>query len=153
MGFYIAGLNSDQMSVLESIIIGIGIATMFTIIGLYSVLSKRKKNVWDGKVVDKKIKKKTEDSGSDDSPYYSECLLYIVKIKGDNGKRKTLIWRNNKTGYDYYEFGDKVRYHGHLRTFEKYDKSNDKIIFCNACQTICSIEDENCKRCKCPILK
>ncbi len=151
--FFIVGQNSDEMSTLESLIVSIGIAAMFIIIGLYSVLSRKKSNTWDGKVVDKKIKKKTERQGTDDNVYYSQYLMYQVKIKGNNGKKKILKWKNIDTAYNYYNIGDEVRYHGELKTFEKYNKSKDKIIFCNACLTKCNIEDDYCPHCKCPLLK
>ncbi|MDW7669506.1 MAG: hypothetical protein SCJ93_11835 [Bacillota bacterium] len=46
--------------------------------------------------------------------------------------------------YNYYQTGDKVRHHAELNTLEKYDKSKDKIIFCNACAYLNDIEDEYC---------
>lgn len=153
IGFYITGLNSDEMSILESIIIGGGLAAMLIIIGFYNVFSRKKSNTWDGIVIDKKIKRKTERQGTDENVYYSEYLMYQVKIKGNNGKKKILKWKNNDTEYNYYEIGDQVRYHGMLKTFEKHDKTKDEIIFCNACLTKCKIEDDYCSHCKCPILK
>lgn len=104
-------------------------------------------------MIDKKVKKKTENQGSGDDTYYSSYLEYSIKIKGDHGKKKILKWKNNTTIYDYYEVGDQVRYHGQLKSFEKYDKSKDEIIFCKACFTKCNIVDEFCSRCKCPLLK
>lgn len=153
VGFYMAGLKTREMSMTESIAIGCGIALMFLIIGACSVLSRKKSNTWDGEVVDKKIKKKTETQGTDENTYYINYLVYQVKIKGKNGKKKVLKWKNIDTVYNYYQIGDKVRYHGLLKTFEKYDKTKDKIIFCNACLSKCKIEDDYCSRCKCPILK
>ena len=61
--------------------------------------------------------------------------------------------KDDATQYNYYKIGDKVRHHGGINTFEKYDKTGDTIIFCNACATLCDIDDDVCFRCKCPLLK
>ena len=52
-----------------------------------------------------------------------------------------------------YQIGDRVRYHGGINSYEKYDKTGDKIIPCNACGTLCDIHEDYCYRCKCPLLK
>ncbi len=46
-----------------------------------------------------------------------------------------------------------VGLHAGLKSLEKYDKTGDKFIPCNACGTLCDISDEICFRCKCPLLK
>ena len=40
-----------------------------------------------------------------------------------------------------------------IEAYEKNKKSNDSIIFCNACSSLNDIEAEYCFRCKCPLLK
>lgn len=40
-----------------------------------------------------------------------------------------------------------------INSYEKHDKSKDSIIFCAACSSLNNIEDNNCFRCKCPLLK
>ncbi|NLC48574.1 MAG: hypothetical protein GX758_04365 [Tenericutes bacterium] len=149
-GFYIASMKSSEISFPEAIFISTLLSIMFIIICLFSIFSRNKNKTFDGEVVSKNIKKKVDTS---DENSYSDYLLYIVKIKGDNGKVKKLKYRDNNSMYNYFEVGDKVRYHGLLKTFEKYDKSKDEIIFCNACLTKHSINDEVCSHCKCPLLK
>ena len=60
---------------------------------------------------------------------------------------------DDRTVFDYFQVGDRVRHHAGLNSYEKYDKSHDSIIFCNACATLCQISDDVCWRCKCPLLK
>jgi hypothetical protein len=67
--------------------------------------------------------------------------------------RHELRAENDSTVYEYYKLGEKVRYHGKLKTFEKFDKSNDDIIFCNACSFLHEISEETCRNCGCPLLK
>ena len=74
-------------------------------------------------------------------------------IQENGGKKHKLSVKNDATFYNYYENGDKVRHHGGLNTYEKYDKSKDTVIFCNACASRHDINDDICRRCKCPILK
>ncbi len=148
---YIAGEKGwDNMSNPESLYIGLGVGGMFIAIALFTNLSrKRLGTTWDGTVVDKKVKKKTrhDDDGSED------YLEYTVFIRSDQGKRHTLKAEDDDTVYNYYKIGDRVRHHSGLNSYEKYDKTGDKIIFCNACASLCDIEDEYCFRCKCPLLK
>ncbi|HNW03847.1 MAG TPA: hypothetical protein PKI76_00485 [Oscillospiraceae bacterium] len=46
-----------------------------------------------------------------------------------------------------------MRHHAGLSTLEKYDKTGDRFIPCNACGTLCDIQEDYCFRCKCPLLK
>jgi len=64
-----------------------------------------------------------------------------------------LTAEDDDTVYNYYQTGDRVRHHGGLNSFEKYDKSQDDIVFCNACASLNDINDEYCFRCNCPLLK
>lgn len=49
--------------------------------------------------------------------------------------------------YDYLSVGDRVRYHPAFETYEKYDKSKDKIIYCNVCRMMNPVANDRCKRC------
>ena len=151
VGFYIAGeKGADGMSNPESLYIGFGIGGMFLVIGLFASFGRKKLGVtWDGTVVDKKVKKKTRRDDDGDEDY----LEYTVYIRSDQGKRDTIKAEDDDTRYNYFKIGDRVRYHAGLKSYEKYDKTGDSIIFCNACATLCDIEDDYCFRCKCPLLK
>lgn len=155
IGFYIAGeAGAEGMNNPESLYIGFGIGGMFLVIALFQIMGRKRSKTWDGTVEDKKIKKKTERhtyGGGD--VRYEDYLEYSVIIRSDRGKRHTIKSRDSDTLYNYYQIGDRVRRHAGLNSYEKYDKTGDKFIPCNACGTLCDISEETCFRCKCPLLK
>ncbi|MDR1579160.1 MAG: hypothetical protein LBS35_02285 [Synergistaceae bacterium] len=154
-GFYIAGeTGADNMENPRALFIGIGIGGMFLLIALYTIISRKRSKTWDGVVVDKTVKKKTRrlDNGHNDSNlnYYTE---YAVIVRDERGKTHRMTAEDDMTVFDYFQVGDRIRHHAGLNSYEKYDKSRDGIIFCNACATLCQISDDVCWRCKCPLLK
>ncbi|NLY37670.1 MAG: zinc ribbon domain-containing protein [Firmicutes bacterium] len=154
-GFYIAGeMGVEDMSNPQSLYIGLGIGGMFLVIALFQILGRKRSKTWDDTVEDKKIKKKTKrhDYG-DGNVQYEDYLEYSVIIRSDQGKRHTIKSQNSDTLYNYYQIGDRVRHHAGLNSYEKYDKTGDKFIPCNACGTLCDISEDTCFRCKCPLLK
>lgn len=154
IGFTVAGeMGVDGMENPEALYIGLTIGGMFLAISLFTIISRKRSKTWDGVVVDKKINKKRRRKDDGDSYYYVDYLEYEVLIRADNGKTHRITAENDDTKYNYYQIGDLVRRHGGLNSYEKYDKSRDDIIFCNACATLCDISDDTCFRCKCPLLK
>lgn len=154
VGFYIYGETSYEMDNPEALYIGIGIGSMFVLIALFQILGRKRSKTWDGVVVKKEIldKKRKRNTGNND--YYIERYkLYNVVVHNQYGKTAYIRSEDDDTVYNYYEVGDKVRHHGGLNSYEKYDKTNDTIIFCNACGTLNDINEDNCYRCKCPLLK
>lgn len=156
-GFTIAGaLGVDNMENPQAFFQGLGVGGMFLLIALFTIIGRKRSRTWDGTVVDKRItkkrKKRSRDGGSDDY-YYADYLEYLVLIGADDGKTYRIVDEDCDTRYNYYRIGDRVRHHGGLNSYEKYDKSGDSIIFCNACATLCDISDDYCFRCKCPLLK
>jgi hypothetical protein len=141
VGFYLYGEFSDEMDNPEARNIGFVIGGMFLLIGLFSVFSLKKEADWDGEIVEKKIVNEKNNT------------YFIVCIEGGNNKYHEIKSENDATLYDYYKIGEKVRYHGKLKTFEKFDKSNDTIIFCNACAFMHDISEHVCRNCGCPLLK
>lgn len=140
-GFYIYGATSDEMDNPEALYIGLGIGGMFLLIGIHSVRSLRAENSWDGEIFDKRI---VRQKGK---------IRFIVFVKDHKGQLHEITSENDATLYDYYRIGEAVRYHGKLKTYEKFDKSKDDIIFCNACSFINEPKDEMCINCHCPLLK
>lgn len=155
IGFYIAGeKGAEGMSNPESLYIGFGIGGMFLLIALFQILGRKRGKTWDGTVVDKKIKKKTRrHTYGDDDVRYEDYLEYSVIIRSDRGKQHTIRSDDSDVLYNYYQIGDRVRRHAGLNSYEKYDKTGDSFIPCNACATLCDINDDYCFRCKCPLLK
>ena len=154
IGFTIYGEVSSEMENPQALFIGLGIGGMFLLIALYTILTRKRSKTWDGVVVDKTIKEKTHrhDTGNNDSTidYYTE---YAVIMRDERGKSHRMTAEDDRTVFDYFQVGDRVRHHAALNSYEKYDKSRDSIIFCNACGTLCQISDDVCFRCKCPLLK
>ena len=156
IGFYIYGETSRDMENPQAIFIGLGIGGMFLMIAFYSIISRKRSKTWDGVVVDKTAKQKNlhQSTGSDDNDYYIHYYTeYAVILRDDKGKTHRLTAEDDDTQYNYFQVGDHVRHHAGLNSYEKYDKSHDTIVFCNACGTLCDIEDDVCFRCKCPLLK
>ena len=155
-GFFIYGETSSEMDNPQALFIGLGLGGMFLIIALYSIIARKRSKTWDGVVVDKTIKKKNrrQSTGSGDNDYYiQDYIEYTVIVRDERGKTYMLTAEDDDTQYNYYQVGDRVRHHAGLNSYEKYDKSRDDIIFCSACATLCSINDDVCFRCKCPLLK
>lgn len=150
-GFSLYGALSDEMDNPEAFQIGLGIGLMFILIGFISGKSKSNNRTWDGVVIDKKIKKTTKDIGYGDGK--AERYVFTVLIKSESGKVHEIRDEDDETVYNYYKIGDKVRHHGRLNTYEKFDKSGDTIIFCNACAFLHDIHEDVCRNCGCPLLK
>ena len=153
ISFYIYGETSNEMENPEALFIGLIISAMFIVIALIQVISINKTKTFDGVVIDKKIEEHSRRRHTSNNDYYiEEYLDYYVLIKADNNTI-SLRAEDDDTVFNYFNIGDKVRHHGKLKTYEKYDKSNDSIIFCNACSSLNDIEADYCFRCKCPLLK
>jgi hypothetical protein len=149
-GFYLYGAFGDEMENSEALQIGLVVGLMFIVIGFFSGRSNQKQD-WDGTVVDKKTKLVKKDIGYQGSK--AERMVYTVYIKSESGKVHEIRAENDDTVYNYYKIGDKVRRHERLKSYEKFDKSGDTIIFCNACAFLHDIDEEVCRNCGCPLLK
>jgi ribosomal protein L40E len=146
IGFPVAGLLMDDFPFGESLVIGVGIAAVMLIVNLLA-LRKTKQPMWEGVVVNKYSKEKSEHRGGEDDNYrtYTE---YTTVINTDAGKKKTIVEKDSgRHMYDYFSVGDRVRFHPRFGTYEKYDKSKDRIIYCNVCSMMNPIQNDRCKRC------
>ncbi len=146
IGFPVAGLLMDDFPFGESIIIGMGIALVMLVFNLLA-LRRTKQPMWEGVVVNKYSKEKSEHRGGEDDNYrtYTE---YTTIINTDAGKKKTIVEKDSRRDmYDYLSVGDRVRFHPRFGTYEKYDKSKDRIIYCNVCSMMNPIQNDRCKRC------
>lgn len=150
-GFYIYGETSDEMENPESLFIGFTIGSMFLLIALFQIIGRNRSKTWDGTIVDKIVKQKRRHDKYQNR--WIDYLEYTVSIQAANGKMHFTSAEDDDTQYNYYQIGDKVRHHKGLNSYEKYDKSKDTIIFCNACASLNDINADFCFRCKCPLLK
>ena len=146
IGFPVAGLLMDDFPFGESLVIGVGIALFMLVVNLLA-LRKTKQPMWEGVVVNKYSKEKSEHRGGEDDNWrtYTE---YNTIINTDAGKKKTIVEKDSgRHMYDYLSVGDRVRFHPQFGTYEKYDKSKDRIIYCNVCSMMNPIQNDRCKRC------
>ncbi len=143
VGFLIAGIFVDELPLTEAAEIGVGLGLLMLIINMLRIRSM-KKPIWEGVVIKKYKKEKQEYDKEDDVSYYTDFILVIQK---HTGKKVRIARKNSRELYDYFAVGDRVRFHPVFGTYEKYDKSKDKIIYCNVCSMMNSINDDRCKRC------
>jgi len=146
IGFPVAGLLMDDFPFGESLVIGVGIALVMLVVNLLT-LRKTKQPMWEGVVVNKYSKEESEHRGGEDDNWrtYTE---YNTIINTDAGKKKTIVEKGSgRHMYDYLSVGDRVRFHPRFGTYEKYDKSKDRIIYCNVCSMMNPIQNDRCKRC------
>ena len=154
VGFFIYGEVSSEIDNPEALYIGLGIGGMFLTIAALQVIFRNRSRTWDGVVVDRTVTGKSRTRNSDDDGYTEYYTEYAVTVREDRtGKTHQLTAEDDDTRYNYFKVGDRVRHHAGLNSYEKYDKSQDGILFCNACASLCDIEDECCFRCGCPLLK
>lgn len=146
IGFPVAGLLMDDFPFREAVIVGVGIAAVMLIINFFYLLGA-KRPMWEGAVVNKYSKVRSEHRGGEDGNYrtYTE---YTTVINTDAGKKRTIREKDSQRHmYDYLAVGDRVRFHPMFGTYEKYDKSKDRIIYCNICSMMNPIQNDRCKRC------
>ena len=153
IGFYIYGETSSEMDNPQALYIGLGIGGMFLAIALVQTIGRSRSVAWDGVVIDKKTEKKRRQEKSGNDEIWVRYTRYTVVIKTEAGKLYEINADDDDTQYNYYRIGDRVRHHQGLNSLEKYDKSGDSIIFCNACASLNDISDDRCFRCSCPLLK
>lgn len=155
VGFYVAGeMDGSEMDNPESLYVGLTIGGMFVAIAMVQVLGRKRSRTWDGQVVDKRVERKRRKRQRDHDNYvWEDYELFTVFVRSDSGRLYRIMAENDDTVWNYWAIGDRLRHHGGLNSYEKYDKSKDTIIFCNACASLHDIEEEYCHRCGCPLLK
>ncbi len=153
IGFAFYGLTTQEMALTQALMIGTAIALMFLSIGQYAVMSRNGGRSWDGVVTDKRKKRVRKSANADSGNLPRSTIRYSVVIEEQSGREHEITSDDDPTLFDYYRVGDRVRHHGKLGTYEKYNKSGDEIIFCNACASLNQIDEERCIRCNAPLLK
>ncbi|AJC74690.1 hypothetical protein AJ81_03845 [Pseudothermotoga hypogea DSM 11164 = NBRC 106472] len=153
VGFVVYGEMSGQIKMPHSLFYGLGIGALFIVIALLQEVKRKTDTTWDGVVADRQILQKTERVRYGNKMKTVPYTLYVLKVKRDDGKIFTHSVRDNRTIFDYYQIGERVRHHKGFSYYEKYDKSKDSKILCVACLTFNDIHDDFCKKCKVPLLK
>ncbi|MDL2214462.1 hypothetical protein LJB76_02745 [Clostridia bacterium OttesenSCG-928-O13] len=148
-GFAIYGLVSGNL--VFALVMGGFLAVLFLVVTFVTLTKNKSGGTWDGVVVDKKIKRRRRASGdSGNRRNYNEYILYV---KDDKGKTHKLGSISTSAIYEYYQVGERVRRHPGLQYYEKYDKTQDTEILCNACLRFNPVQTDICPHCNCPVLK
>ncbi len=145
--FPAASLIRDDYPMRDALFYGVGLSVILTVFYLTFRLSLRKP-IWEGQVVKKETKYKYKHKDDD-----TTVPVFITTFIQDSGKKKTLTEWEQECWYSYFSVGGRVRYYPALGTYEKYDKSKDRIIYCNFCMMMNQINNEHCKRCNKPLFK
>jgi len=153
IGFYFYGEQSADMDNPQSLYIGLAVAGMYTAITILSTMGKKRGQDWEGVVVGKEVQEKRRFISRGHDRYFQNYILYTVSFEKYGGGQYEISHEDCSVVYDYYQERDRVRFHGRLGTLEKYDKSRDTIVFCNACSSLNELNDTDCFRCGCPLLK
>ena len=151
---FFAGDFTRQRAFTISCVVG-GFGMLWTLAGGAARVLKK---TWDGEVIDKKI---TEQRGRNDAAA-SGCDIdyyHAIVFKLANGRKKKMrrkLRTNELDAWDmmiYLNIGDRVRYHGKLDYYEKYDKSRDAEVPCANCRKYIDIRLEYCPVCQAPVIK
>lgn len=159
IGFYIYGENSSDITTDEAISQGIILGLIFVAFGVGSIINRLRKRNWDGVVVNKTKKVHRDDDDDDNNATITvyigrkTTMRYTIHFRDDRGKKRRYVFENDPVRFNYFQVGDRVRYHAKMETYEKYDKSRDTIIFCNLCRKQNDIAADTCYYCKGPLLK
>lgn len=153
IGFTIYSFVNDSMEPAQGMKYGAIVSVIFLLFALFSRLKSRASNTYEGVVVDKKQRERTEHNNDDNTSYYTE---YITVVKTTDGKKKKIVERSNGMviAYNYLPIGARFKYHPQFAfPYELYDKSQAPYIACVACGTHNSIMDDRCSKCNTPLLK
>ena len=150
IAFPIYGKQSGELDWPQSLYYGMGIGGMFVVIALLQTIKRGLDHTWDGVV---EYKDSYREIDRNDSNHTSTTPVYVIKVRKASGGVKKHKWRGITGPYSYYNVGDQVRHHRGFEYYEKYDKSQDSQILCAACLSMNDIHLQQCKRCKCPLLK
>ncbi|WP_050741817.1 hypothetical protein [Acetobacterium bakii] len=139
-GFLLAGLFFETMLLAAGLIIGAVLGLLMVGLNWFYIKNKRKQ-IWEGVITEKYQQEKPDDDSDQDD------MDYVLVVEKTNGKKHHMIYHNRREMYDYFQIGDRLRYHVGLSTYEKYDKSKDHIIYCNVCSTENPISNDRCDHC------
>lgn len=109
---------------------------------VYYLIKRNATKTWDGEVIDFKHRR----SRHTDS--------YFVVCRTDQGKKTKVRDYRGSGMYDYFQKGDRVRFHPRLDVpLEKYDKTHDLYLLCPFCGGRQPLENDDCDACGKPLLK
>ena len=154
--FQIAPFFSDDFTRPIALAVGCIVGGFGLVATLIGGAKRASAKTWDGEVIDKKINERhTNDNNGNTDTHYIHTIVFNL---AGGGKKK--MKRRLRTGaldaWDmmvYLNIGDRVRYHGKLDYFEKYDKSRDAEVPCANCRKYVNIRLDHCPNCRVPVIK
>ncbi len=151
IGLGIAGAFYRESKNPEGLFLGLTIGGIAALISLFRLCSIKSRWGWDGVVIEKSCENKQKRPLSKDKnvPYVEYSIIFL----DNKEKRRVYTFTDDITRFNYFNIKDNVRYHNRLNTYEKFDKTSDTIIYCNVCNSLNDIHDENCLHCKYPLFK
>jgi len=151
--FFAADFTRQRAFIVSCVVGGFGMIWILAA-GAARVMAKS----WDGEVTDKRIterRNRNDDAASGyDIDYYHTISFRLASGKKKKMRRK--LTTNELNAWDmmiYLNIGDRVRYHGKLDYYEKYDKSRDTEVPCANCRKYVDIRLECCPVCQVPVIK
>lgn len=136
----------------EPLLVGAVIVIIWIFDIIWFLVSSIPKKDWDGKVEKKRTyRKRVKSTADDDFDTYEN--VYEIKFRTNDGKKKKLKDLRNSNRYNYFHEGERVRFIGRLKNYEKYDKSRDDVILCAGCNLLRDAREDYCGKCGCKILK
>lgn len=150
IGFTVAGAAEvGGFELPSAFFMGLAIGALLIVIALFQRVKGKKDRAWDGVIADKTFKEPTY-SERQKGDYKTQ---YYLHVRRDDGTIKVIGCTEEL--FHYYQIGEQVRHHaGTLEhVLEKYDKSHDSVIYCIVCSTKNDIQQDNCNRCKSPLMK
>jgi len=156
--FQIVPFFAEDFTRQRALVVGCVVGGFGMIWTLVSGAVRASKKTWDGEVTDKKITERHNRNNATASGYDSDYYHTIVFRLTNGGKKKMRkkLRTNELNAWDmmiYLNIGDKVRYHGKLDYYEKYDKSRDAEVPCANCHKYVDIRFEYCPVCQVPLIK
>lgn len=149
VGFCIYALCSQDITISEALMYGPIVSLIMFCFGIYPTIKQKLQKPYIGTVIEKRDKLILYDE--DDAP---DRTKYYIVTRDTNGKKHT----HKSTGYEgiyrYLKIGDEIRFLPQFPApFEKKKEPNDTHTCCVFCQSIVSLDDDICPRCKAPVLK
>lgn len=149
IGFTVAGAAEvGGFELPSALYYGLGIGGLLLVIGVIGRIRTGNDQTWDGTIESKKTK---HPSYSDRQRGHYKTYYYLF-VRRTDGKLKKIA--SSEDYNNYFQIGDRVRHHAGTaaHNMEKYDKSQDSIIYCVACTSKNEITSDSCHRCKSPLL-
>lgn len=163
MPFFIlvsASLLANVIPLGYALKVSLVISSIILILSLFIWFISSKAKSWDGEVISKheEEREKTVRHGSGKHARYERVsyTVYVIQVLLDSEDSYNIVYETDtvegKYYYENFNEGDRIRYHGKLHYYEKYDKSKDTFVLCPFCKTVNYIKSSKCE-CGAPLIK